>query len=121
MGADLHILSSQKTGSWAFVYGVCVAIVLCGIAVFSWVIPYFAKFDNTVRQTFSNGWRLAATHLLQTAGMLAINCLPVIWLIVSPRTFASVFWIWFFCGEGASAYLCSLMLNPVFDRLMPEE
>lgn len=121
MLADFHILGAQKTEGWALVYGVCVAILIFGTMVFSYVFPYFSRFDNPVKETFGNAWRLAVTHPGRTAGVLAVNCLPPLWLLISPETFASVFWIWFFCGEGISAFLCSLLLNPVLDELMPEE
>lgn len=120
MFADFYILRGQRSGSWALVYGVCLAILLFGIMVFSYVFPYFSRFDNPVKETFNNAWRLAVTHMGRTAGILAVNCLPFIWFLLSPATFASIFWIWFFCGEGISAAICSLLLNPVLDELMPE-
>ncbi len=119
MLADFSILKAQE-GGWALVYGACIAIMAFGIMVFSYVFPYFSRFDNPVKETFGNAWRLAVTHPARTAGILAVNCLPFLWFLLSPETFAAIFWIWFFCGEGISAALCSLLLNPIFDELMPE-
>ncbi len=121
LAADFHILGSSGENSSSMMYGICITILIIGGAVFGYVFPLLAKFENTVRNTLSNAARIALTHLWQTAVIVVLNLLPVIWLLVSPETFAKVFWIWFFAGTGASAYINSMLLVKIFDKFIPEE
>ena len=60
--ADFHILGAAGRAQGAsFMYGFCIVLGIICAAVFSYVFPLLAKFENTVKKTFENGARLAAT------------------------------------------------------------
>ncbi len=120
LAADFHILGRNTTQNAAVLYGGCLVLTLFLIAFFSYVFPLFAKFDNTVRNTFSNAWRIAATHLPKTLLIVFVNCIPFLWLIFSSETFSRVFWIWVLLGTAASAYCDSFLLNGIFDEFITE-
>jgi hypothetical protein len=65
----------------------------------------------------NNAWRLAASQIPQTLALLAIHGLPWILLLKVPGIFFHVFWIWIFAGEAVGAYLCAMILRPVFEKL----
>lgn len=117
--ADFHILGTAGTQRGAsFMYGFCIVLGIVCAAVFSYVFPLLAKFDNTVKKTFENAARLAASHIVQTLVITAVNFLPVIWFLVSPQTFSVIFWIWVFVGGGVQAFVNSLLLGKIFDQLV---
>lgn len=96
------------------------SVIVLGIicaAVFSYVFPLLAKFENTVKKTFENGARLAASHIGQTLVITVVNLFPVLWFLISPQTFSAIFWIWVFVGGGVQAFVNSLFLVKIFDRL----
>ena len=58
--ADFHILGAAGRAQGAsFMYGFCIVLGIICAAVFSYVFPLLAKFENTVKKTFENGARLA--------------------------------------------------------------
>ncbi len=118
---DFHILKIQSSGTSSFFYGICIVIMFFVITVFSYAFPLFAKFDNTIKNTFSNAWKIAATHLKETSVLVSMNCIPFLWFIVSPGTFAWVFWIWFLLGTALVSYLDSVLLVKIFDEFIEKK
>lgn len=114
---DFHILGQNENKTSSIIYGCCVVILIAVAAVFSYVFPLMARFENTIRRTFENGARLAASHLWQTAVMIVVNLLPLMWFMVSPETFSAIFWIWVFVGLGVQAFVNSLFLVKIFEKL----
>lgn len=119
--ADFHILGQSENKTSSIIYGCCVVILITVAAVFSYVFPLMARFENTIRRTLENAARLAASHLWQTIIMVVINLFPLIWFIVSPETFSAIFWIWIFIGSGVQAFVNSLLLVKIFGRLEEEQ
>lgn len=119
--ADFHILGQNGGQNASIIYGCCVVILLAVAAVFSYVFPLMARYQNTLRKTFENAARLAASHLWQTAVMVVVNLFPLGWFLISAETFAAVFWIWIFVGMGIQAFVNSLIIRKIFDRLEAEE
>lgn len=121
LAADFHILGQNSSQNASVVYGCCVVILLAAAAVFSYVFPLMARYQNTLRRTFENAARLAASHLWQTVVMVAVNLFPLGWFLISAETFAAVFWIWIFVGMGIQAFVNSLIIRKIFDKLEAEE
>lgn len=116
--ADFHILGAAGRAQGAsFMYGFCIVLGIICAAVFSYVFPLLAKFENTVKKTFENGARLAASHIGQTLVITVVNLFPVLWFLISPQTFSAIFWIWVFVGGGVQAFVNSLFPVKIFDRL----
>lgn len=116
--ADFHILGAAGRAQGAsFMYGFCIVLGIICAAVFSYVFPLLAKFENTVKKTFENGARLAASHIGQTLVITVVNLFPVLWFLISPQTFSAIFWIWVFVGGGVQTFVNSLFLVKIFDRL----
>lgn len=117
LAADFHILGNSKEETASVAYGVCVTLLILEGAVLGYVFPLLARFENTTKNTLVNAAKIAASHLPQTACILTVNFLPFIWLVASPETFSRIFWLWFFAGTGASAWLNSLLLVRIFDSI----
>lgn len=119
--ADFHILGQNDSQNASIIYGCCVVILLAAAAVFSYVFPLMARYQNTLRKTFENAARLAASHLWQTVVMVVVNLFPLVWFLISAETFATIFWIWIFVGMGIQAFVNSLIIRKIFDKLEVEE
>lgn len=117
---DFHILGQNNNGSSSVIYGCCIFIALIATAIFSYVFPLLARYKNTVRKTFGNAARLAACNIGASFVMVIVNIFPVIWFIASPETFAAIFFIWMFVGLGIQAFINSLIVRKIFDRLERE-
>lgn len=115
--ADFHILGQNGSQNASIIYGCCVVILLAAAAVFSYVFPLMARYQNTLRRTFENAARLAASHLWQTVVMVLVNLFPLGWFLISAETFAAVFWIWVFVGMGIQSFVNSLLIRKIFDRI----
>lgn len=120
LAADFHILRQGENQSSSIIYGCCVVILLAVAAVFSYVFPLMARYQNTIRKTFENAARLAASHLWQTIVMVLVNLFPLGWFLISAETFAAIFWIWVFVGLGIQSFVNSLIIRKIFDRLEAE-
>lgn len=120
LAADFHILGQGGNQSSSIIYGCCVVILLTVAAVFSYVFPLMARYQNTIRKTFENAARLAASHLWQTIVMVLVNLFPLGWFLISAETFAAIFWIWVFVGLGIQSFVNSLIIRKIFDRLEAE-
>lgn len=114
---DMHILGQQSSDMASVMYGVTIALMVTGIIVLSYALPLFARFENPPAVQFSNAWRLAVTHIPQSLIILVINSVPIIWLLVSPSTFALIFWVWLLCGTGTATYFDSRIPIVMFDRI----
>lgn len=117
MVADFHILGSQSESTSSIMYGCCVVVMIVLTAIFSYVFPLMAKFENTLGKQFGNAARLAASHLWQTIVMVLVNLFPAAWFMISPETFSAIFWIWVFIGMGVQSFVNSLLLSEIFRKL----
>ena len=118
--ADFHILRGKADANSSLIYGVNLVLLLFLTAIFSYVFPLLAKFENTVRNTFSNAWKIAATHIGETFLLVLINCIPFLLLLFFPAAFARVFWIWLLLGTSSSALADSYFLNKIFAEFIPK-
>ena len=88
--------------------------------LFGWVIPLFAQFDNTTKQTFENALKLAVEHPEISLVILAANGYMTVLFLVLPGVFAYVLYLWDFIGLAVSALIICKQVMPVFDALIPE-
>lgn len=116
-GAAFHQYGHGNSSSSALAYGITITIALLTDAVFSYFFPLLSHFSNTTRQTFRNAARLAVLHPGRTALMVLLNAVPFLIFLLFPEIFARIFVIWCVIGEGASAFVVCLLLDPVFAEL----
>lgn len=121
LAVDFHVLGSAENAGASVMYGGCIALAFILAAVYGYVFPLLAKFENTVKNTLANGAKLAITHLPQTLLITVLNLLPGVWFLVSPGTFSMIFWIWVFAGTGVVAYINSIFLIRIFNILIEEQ
>lgn len=118
---DLHVLGREEHEGAAIMYGGCIVFLIALSVLASYIFPLMARFDNTVKNTFLNAGKIAAAHLPQTMFILAINSTPFLWFLISPETFAMVFWIWILIGTSGTAFINSFFLELIFEGLISKK
>ena len=97
------------------------AAILLFTAVYSYVCPLLAMFENTVRNTFGNAWKLAILNPLETGMFVIMNIGPHIYFLLRPDHFFVILPLWILLGPGGLAYIMSVYFRKIFDRLIPKE
>lgn len=116
LSADLNIFRT-RTGIAQVFYGICLAVIFALTAVYAYIFPLLSAFDNTLRGTLNNAWRLALIHWQKTILLVLIHTAPFFWFYFSPDTFAPVFWPLALIYPGLSGFLSSMILNSTIDKL----
>ena len=121
LGGDLYILGNSESSYNTILFGGGVVLLMIVAAIASYAFPMLARFENTVKNTLINAAKLALAYLPYTAIFLLVNVGPIVWFILSPETFSHVFKIWICIGIGGGAYLNSIFLLRIFEKLTPDE
>lgn len=97
-------------------------VIVCALAMIVaivgvYVFPVLSKFDNSVKNTIYNSFKIALISLPKTILMLVIYILPVALVFFSLRLvpISALF------GCSGTAYLCALLYNGVFKKFEPSE
>lgn len=119
---DYRMIGVIENGTLAAVVTVCIImVVLAAAGVFAYVFPLIARFENSLKITFNNAWRLAVINLPKTVLMIILNNLPLLFFLFRTDIFLPFLVLWSFILAGTMAYLNSKMLRKIFDKLLPEE
>ena len=97
-------------------------VIVCAFAVVvlmvgTYVFPVLSKFDNTVKNTILNAFKIAIVNLPKTVVMMILCVTPTIMLMFSLRTVPIVFLL----GFSGIAYLCAMIYSGIFKKFEPEE
>jgi uncharacterized membrane protein YesL len=84
---------------------------------FVYMFALQARYENTVRGTIVNAFKLAVGNLPKTAGMIAIWLVWVLILVYLNKAAPAFFMIY---GLSLPGYLCAMLYNGVFYNLETE-
>jgi len=87
------------------------------IVVFVYVFALQSRYENTVKETFLNAFRLAIGNLLRTIVMMVLWVIWIGGMIYFHRFSMLVFVIY---GLTLPGYLCTMLYDPVFAKLEKE-
>ena len=118
---NFHQFGKTDSGTSAFSYGVTITLAVLIGAVCSYIFPLLSHFANSTANILRNAAKLAMSHLWQTAVIVLIHAVPAVLLAWFPELFARIFVFWCVLGTSVSAYVVCLILDPVFQRLEPQE
>ncbi|MDO4529225.1 MAG: YesL family protein [Lachnospiraceae bacterium] len=116
-GVDLWAMHGSESRMLTFLMIIISIIAAFFIVVFVYVFALQSRYENTVKETFLNAFRLAVGNLLRTIVMMV---LWVIWIggtIYFHRFSMLVFVIY---GLTLPGYLCTMLYDPVFAKLEKE-
>lgn len=99
-----------------------IIIVVCAFAMIVgmvgiYVFPVLARFDNTVKNTIINSFKIAIISLPKTVLMMIIYASPLILLAASLRLVPIVLLF----GLSGTAYACAMLYNGIFKKFEPAE
>lgn len=121
LGGYIFISPGQGRSIEGFIRGVCICSLILETAVFSYAFPLLSKFDNTLGNTLINSAKLAVMYPLTTLRLLLLNLSPLILAVVLTEFFIRTLILWLFIGAALIAYLNSIMLSEIFEKLIPED
>ena len=102
-------------------YGLLIVLCVAAIAVFSYVYPLLAVFDNTTPVLFNNAWRLAVVNLPITMMCVILNSFLLLLLYTIPGAFAYVIGPWIVFGFALAHLIDATYLYKIFEKYIPEE
>lgn len=103
-----------------FTIAIYFVILLWGM-VFLYAFPLLARFDNTVRNTFQNSWKMALCHFPWTILLLAVTCVPMFFTLNYGAILMAGLFFWPSIGFALTAFINSLIFTKIFSRYIPEE
>lgn len=81
------------------------------LMILVWLFALQAKLENKIKHTFSNALLLSFRHLPTTILLILLLVVP---LVLVFKTFASLFFVWFFFAGSGIALICSLLYHRIF-------
>ena len=93
------------------------------LMVFLYIYPILAKFENSIRNTFTNSLLMSIRHLPYTLLMALITAVPFIAFFFSPsgEIQGLVLLIGFMAGISLMAFINSFFFVRIFDNYIPKE
>ena len=107
--------SESKTATLMMIVITIIAMFLA--ATFVYMFALQARYENTVRGTIINAFRLAIGNLPRTAGMLLIW---IVWVLILVYLHNAAPGFFLLCGLTLPGYLCAMLYNGVFNKLETE-
>ena len=105
----------------SILYGVLIFLIVAAIAIFSYVYPLLAVFDNTIPVLFNNAWRLALTNLPVTMMCVILNAFLLLLVFTFPEALPYVIGPWIVFGFALAHLIDAIYLYRIFEKYMPEE
>lgn len=95
----------------------CFALPVLVTAIWVWVIPLMARYENTIPMYFNNAWRLAISHLSYTVTFVVTTSFSFVWAAFGIHSFVYSLPVWLLIGGAGVAMINSFYLRKVFDNL----
>lgn len=80
----------------------------------TYLFPYIARFENTLKNSFKNAFLLSISHLPYTFLFLVITVLAIVFTLLTGFQIAGFLWI--VIGFSGIAYLNSLLFRRIFAK-----
>jgi uncharacterized membrane protein YesL len=114
---DMWALHGSESKAATLLMIVITIIAMFMAATFVYMFALQSRYENTVRGTLVNAFRLAIGNLPRTAGMIAIWLIWGLILVYLHRAAPAFFMIF---GLTLPGYLCAMLYNGVFYNLETE-
>jgi uncharacterized membrane protein YesL len=114
---DMWALHGSESKAATMFMIVITIIAMFLSATFVYMFALQSRYENTVRGTVINAFRLAVGNLPRTVGMIAIWLIWVLILVYLHRAAPGFFMIY---GLTLPGYLCAMLYNGVFYNLETE-
>lgn len=113
---NLFVLMPEEPSFWALL-GI-IALMICFTAVFCWVFPLLAQFNNTITNQLKNAAVLACAHPVKSLIMVACTLVPVALFVALPYWFFRLGFLWASVGLSGICYINLRVARPVLDMMI---
>lgn len=115
--ADYRIITANQSGIPRVTLIPILAAALVWMAIYEYVFPLTARFENTLGATFKNAAILAVAYLPRTLAMMVLTAVvPYLFLNVT-----RLLPLFFLLGISLPSYLRALLYLPVFRKMAGED
>lgn len=97
------------------------ALTLIWLCTFSYVFPLQCRFYNPVKRTLFNAFFMSIRHFFHTLGMLVLDGLLLVMGFFSIYYMPQFTVLAIMFGFPLIAFINSYILNPIFNKYIPEE
>ncbi|MBQ6592912.1 MAG: YesL family protein [Solobacterium sp.] len=111
VSADLFILHmmDSRAATWLMLFITFVSFIVLVSAVYTFALQ--ARFENTIRGTLSNAWKLLVGYPGRSAGMLVVWVCWALILLVWHHIAGGIFLLYGFSLPGI---VCAVIYDPIF-------
>ena len=124
LGFDLYFFLFVLTGSSIVrtVFTAAIgALTLIWLCIFSYVFPLQSRFYNPVKRTVFNAFFMSIRHFFHTLGMLVLDGCLLVLGVFSIYYLPQITILAMMFGFPLIAFVNSYILNPIFNRYIPED
>ena len=118
---DLYILPQMNIPLGGLVQVVLTVVAVLGIAMLSYLFPLVARYENTMVQRFRNAVFMSLMNFHYTLLIVAINCAPLLLLVLLPDLFLSMTPLLVLILPGMCAMINSKFFLKIFKQYEPEQ
>ena len=118
---DLYILPQMNIPLGGLVQVVLTVVAVLGIAMLSYLFPLVARYENTMVQRFRNAVFMSLMNFHYTLLIVAINCAPLLLLVLLPDPFLSMIPLLVLIWPGMCAMINSKFFLKIFKQYEPEQ
>ncbi|EOR21480.1 putative integral membrane protein [Niallia nealsonii AAU1] len=112
---DYYYLN-QYTGNLLFLVKVSLGLFsFAYFLLFNFIFPYVARFENSVKDSIINTWKIALVHPIKTISVLMITIIPIITLWISVYSFFFLLYFCLFIGFSFFAYINTFIILHIYE------
>ncbi|MEK4870840.1 YesL family protein [Niallia sp. FSL W8-1348] len=112
---DYYYLN-QYTGNLLFLVKVSLGLFsFAYLLLFNFIFPYVARFENSVKDSIINTWKIALVHPIKTISVLMITMIPIITLWISVYSFFFLLYFCLFIGFSFFAYINTFIILHIYE------
>lgn len=113
---DFHVIGTFDVAVKSIARILLGAGLVIYLMIFTWLFPYIARFENSLKAYFKNAFMLSVIHFPFTVLLAGMSVGILVIVFFTSRTFVIATIVGFFIGFSAFAYVQSVILQKVFAR-----
>ena len=118
---DLYVLPQMNIPLGGLVQIILTVCAVIGIAMLSYLFPLLARFEATMIQRFQNAIFMSLMNFQYTLLIVAVNCVPLLVLVLMPDLFVAVVPLVVLVWPGAAALINAKFFLKIFAQYERQE
>lgn len=118
---DLYVLPQMNIPLGGLVQIILTACAVIGIAMLSYLFPLLARFETTMIRRFQNAIYMSLMNFQYTLLIVAVNCVPLLVLVLMPDLFVAVIPLVALVWPGAAALINAKFFLKIFAQYENQE